>query len=135
MEDRPWAEMPRTLKVITQLQLASLLKPFEVKPKQVRFGEVTLKGYTMAMFERAFRYIPLAGFPQNTRNTETTAETKRARKTANVSVFRVGGGIRPRVCLRPLWRYGRIRQPRQSDRHTGRREPNPGSPPLFRRVD
>ena len=98
MEDRPWAEMPRTLKVITQLQLASLLKPFEVKPKQVRFGEVTLKVYTMAMFERAFRYIPLAGFPQNTRNTETTAETK---GPENSQCFGVSGtaGVSAQECV------------------------------------
>jgi putative DNA primase/helicase len=63
MADRPWREMPwpYTGKPITQVQLAKLLKPFKVGPKQIRFsGGVTLKGYQKDAFEKAFRYIPAA---------------------------------------------------------------------------
>ena len=76
MADRPWAEMPFTNKPITQLQLAKMMKPYSVRPEQVRFGELTFKGYMREWFESAFRYIPADStglHPQNRRNTETTA--------------------------------------------------------------
>jgi hypothetical protein len=63
MGDRPWGELPWPYsgKPITQVQLAKLLKPFKVGPKQTRFsGGVTLKGYTAEAFEKAYRYIPAA---------------------------------------------------------------------------
>lgn len=77
MADRPWADMPFSHRPITQAQLAKLLKPFGVRPDQVRFGERTFKGYKLEWFERAFRYIPeepLPQHPQNRGNTETTAD-------------------------------------------------------------
>ncbi len=83
MLDRPWAEMSRTDKPITQLGLAGLLKPFGVRPKQVRFDAVTLKGYRLDWFDRAFRYIPDAELGENTRNTETTAEN--GQKSRNIT--------------------------------------------------
>ena len=83
MLDRPWCEMPGkgpgNGKPITQRGLASLLKAYRteegnpVKPKQVRFDAVTLKGYLLESFEKAFRYIPRET-PENKRNSETTAE-------------------------------------------------------------
>src|SRR5262245_54289212 len=86
MADRPWAEMQFTNKPITQLQLAKMLKPYSVRPEQVRFGELTFKGYMREWFESAFRYIPddLAGpYPQNGGNTETTADF--CEKRGNIS--------------------------------------------------
>lgn len=76
MADRPWAEMRYTNKPITQLQLAKMLKPYGVRPDQIRFNELTFKGYMRDWFETAFRYIPndpLASTPQERGNTETTA--------------------------------------------------------------
>ena len=77
MEDRPWSEMPYSGKAMTQSQLAKLLKPYGVRPEQVRFGELTFKGYMRQWFETAFRYIPddhIASPPDNRGNTETTAD-------------------------------------------------------------
>src|SRR5262249_18406527 len=53
-----------------------MLKPYGVRPEQVRFGELTFKGYMREWFESAFRYIPddsTEPHPQNTGNIETTA--------------------------------------------------------------
>jgi len=89
LADRPWAEMPRNGKPITQLQLANLLKPFKVKPKKVRLDEITLQGYTLEMFKNAFRYIPEARPGETTRNTGTTAEN--SQKSWNISEANVPG--------------------------------------------
>jgi hypothetical protein len=74
MKDRPWAEMPFSGKPITQTQLAKLLKGYQVRPKDMKFGETTYKGYEFAWFNTAFRYIPLTP-PENTRNPATLADS------------------------------------------------------------
>jgi putative DNA primase/helicase len=57
MEDRPWSEW-RQGKPITKSQLARLLKPFDVRPKTVRLGPDTAKGYRRSQFADAFsRYL------------------------------------------------------------------------------
>lgn len=59
MEDRPWIEMPRTQRPITQPQLSHLLKGFKLKPKVMRIGESTPRGYELAALDRALeRYAP-----------------------------------------------------------------------------
>ena len=64
-EDRPWAEW-RNGKPLTPVQLARLLKSFEIRPKDYSFphfggGNRTAKGYAAAQFSDAFnRYIPQA---------------------------------------------------------------------------
>jgi hypothetical protein len=76
MLDRPWAEMPRTGKPITQLQLAQILKGHRVRPKTIHLlgtEQIKAKGYLLEWFERAFRYIPTET-PENTRNPVTMAE-------------------------------------------------------------
>jgi putative DNA primase/helicase len=73
MEDRPWSDMPYTAKQITHAQVARLLKPYGVKPDQVRFGEQTFKGYRLEWFKDAFRYIP-PDPGENRGNTETNAD-------------------------------------------------------------
>jgi putative DNA primase/helicase len=56
-ENRPWPEW-KNGKPITDRQLAALLKPFEVRPKSVRRGAITEKGYRSECFEDAFaRYL------------------------------------------------------------------------------
>jgi putative DNA primase/helicase len=56
-ETRPWPEWKHG-KPITDRQLASLLKPFNVRPKSVRRGVDTDKGYRRDWFDDAFsRYL------------------------------------------------------------------------------
>jgi hypothetical protein len=58
MEDRPWPEWRRG-QPLTVRQLARLLRPFEIGPKKIRFGETTAQGYELSDMEDAFsRYIP-----------------------------------------------------------------------------
>ncbi len=60
MEDRPWPEW-KNGKAITANQLATLLRPFGVKPTQFRDGGKT-RGYLFKDFEDSFlRYLPLVG--------------------------------------------------------------------------
>jgi putative DNA primase/helicase len=57
-ENRPWPEW-KNGKPITDRQLATLLKPFKVRPKSVRWGAETDKGYRRKWFDDAFaRYLP-----------------------------------------------------------------------------
>ena len=57
MEDRPWAEYGKQKKSITQWQLASLLRPFGIRPKQFRKEEKT-RGYKLEDCQDSFsRYL------------------------------------------------------------------------------
>lgn len=56
-EERPWPEW-KSGKPITPRQLASLLRPFGVKPRGLRIGEKPEKGYSREDLEDAFsRYL------------------------------------------------------------------------------
>lgn len=58
-EDQPWGEWGRTGKPLSAHGLARLLKPFGIRPKQIRIGETTKKGYFRRDFLDAFsRYLP-----------------------------------------------------------------------------
>jgi putative DNA primase/helicase len=88
MGDRQWAEMHRTNKPLTATQMRGLLKRFMVKPKDIRFGDKTHKGFQVGDFADAWaRYVPVRTPPQNKRNTETTAEnSQKCRNTDTPSV-------------------------------------------------
>lgn len=59
-EDRPWPEV-RDGRPISPVQLAKLLKPFGVSPRDIRLGLEVLKGYYAEDFADAFaRYLPPA---------------------------------------------------------------------------
>ena len=59
MKDRPWPELGRAAKPITQNKLAGLLKDFGIRPGNVWAGSKPLKGYGLGQFEDAFRrYLP-----------------------------------------------------------------------------
>jgi hypothetical protein len=59
MKDRPWPELGKAAKPITQNKLAKLLKDFGIRPDDVWTGGKPLKGYTIGQFEDAFRrYLP-----------------------------------------------------------------------------
>jgi len=58
MEDRPWAEWGRSSKPITPTALAKNLRPFEIRPKQMRFGSESMKGYVYEDFaDEWLRYL------------------------------------------------------------------------------
>lgn len=54
MEDRPWAEWRKGFPISTN-QLARLLKPYGIKPKQYRRGETIRRGYEKGQFRDAWR--------------------------------------------------------------------------------
>jgi putative DNA primase/helicase len=57
-EDRPWCEWKHG-KSLTKNGLSKLLKPFDIKPKPIRFVDKVARGYLLADFEDAFsRYLP-----------------------------------------------------------------------------
>jgi hypothetical protein len=63
MKDRPWPELGRAAKPITQNKLAGLLKDFGIRPCNVWVSAKPLKGYGRGQFDDAFaRYLsdPLA---------------------------------------------------------------------------
>jgi putative DNA primase/helicase len=60
LEERPWSEWGRQEKPMTARQLARLLAPFDIKPKTIRLGTDTPKGYEKEDFTDAWaRYLPL----------------------------------------------------------------------------
>jgi Protein of unknown function (DUF3631) len=66
LEERLWACWERG-RCINERQVATLLKPFSIRPKTIRVGEKTPRGYMREDFEDAWaRFTP----PQN-HNTET----------------------------------------------------------------
>ena len=64
-EEKAWASYNHG-RGVTPRQLASLLSPYGIKPKTVRFGNNTPKGYELSQFEDAFkRYLtPSGNLPQ-----------------------------------------------------------------------
>jgi len=57
MDGRPWSEWKRG-KAMTANSLSRLLKPFKIKPKDIREGNVVRKGYSKKEFMDSFeRYI------------------------------------------------------------------------------
>ncbi len=58
LEGAEWAEYGRQAKPLTAHGLARLLKPFEVKPRQLWIGQVNCRGYELEDFGDAFsRYL------------------------------------------------------------------------------
>jgi len=58
MDDRPWSEW-RKGKPMTKPALARQLRKFDIKPKTIRLGSGTIKGYSLEQFIDVFtRYVP-----------------------------------------------------------------------------
>ncbi len=56
--DRPWSAM-RNGREISELWLSQQLRPYGIRPRTIRSGEMTAKGYTKEDFTEVFRrYIP-----------------------------------------------------------------------------
>lgn len=73
-EDRPWGDWNGT-KPLTERQLARLLKPIHIKPKTIRVGAGTKRGYLRATFGDAFsRYLPHD--PQQTQQSTPDGENR-----------------------------------------------------------
>jgi Protein of unknown function (DUF3631) len=71
LDESPWGARRRG-EGLDARGLARMLRPFRIKPKKVRVGEETRKGYHVDQFEDAFgRYLPpsLAREPGATRGT------------------------------------------------------------------
>ena len=64
--DRPWLDLPGlrladggTRKEVTELWLAQRLRPYGIRPRTIRIGDATAKGYVQQeMLETFRRYIP-----------------------------------------------------------------------------
>jgi hypothetical protein len=121
IEGRPWAELGKSRKPLTQNRLARLLKPLVIAPDSVRIEEKTPKGYYLHQFKEAFeRYLGLEGAfePQHRNNRDemgtsdqfqsATAETdvavRKCEKRNNdghccsVAVQKEGSGEEREVC-------------------------------------
>ena len=86
MEDRPWCEWSDGFR-ITKRQLARLLRQFGIRPKGIRMGDKTPRGYVLADFEDAFaRYLPpLSATPQQANVSTGLSESSSATQPPNVA--------------------------------------------------
>jgi hypothetical protein len=56
--DRPWMDLPKA-QIIYDRWLASQLRPYDIKSRNLRFGDHVGRGYCLEDFEEVFRrYIP-----------------------------------------------------------------------------
>jgi len=59
IEGRPWAEMGKRGKPMTQNMLARMLKPLKIAPDEIGPEDARVRGYKRARFKEAFgRYLP-----------------------------------------------------------------------------
>ncbi|MCL5776440.1 DUF3631 domain-containing protein [Limibaculum sp. FT325] len=73
MEDRPWGELKQG-RPITAISLARLLKPFGIKPRQMKFGTYGAKGYQRSEIRDAYdRYC--ATMPDRVETPKPTNDT------------------------------------------------------------
>ena len=83
IETRPWSEWSKG-RPISKNQLAGQLEPFKIKPKSIRIGTTTLKGYLKEWFKDAFeRYLPID--PSHRNNPQETAEKQPIRSVTQLS--------------------------------------------------
>jgi Protein of unknown function (DUF3631) len=62
IEGRPWAEMGKSGKPLTQAKLARMLKPLGIPPGNIGEEKARVRGYKLTQFEEAFeRYLPSEG--------------------------------------------------------------------------
>jgi len=84
LEGRPWADYSRG-KAITAPQIARLLRPFRITPRQIREGLETHKGYYLSHFSDAFtRYLPPKR-PKRTSSDEGSASVVEPKRVLLVS--------------------------------------------------
>jgi Protein of unknown function (DUF3631) len=82
IEGRPWAEMGKSGKPLTQAKFARMLKPLGISPGNIGEEKARVRGYKLTQFEEAFsRYLPPEGDSkctgaQNAPNTGTSDISK-----------------------------------------------------------
>ena len=90
LEDRPWSEWSRTGKPITVFQVANLLAPLKIKPKQVWIAGKNQRGYRHADLARAFAHY----LPPELPPSEASPGLRDPRKPPLPSRFRLLGKIK-----------------------------------------
>ena len=84
LPESPWNDLKG--KPINDRGLAVRLRQYDIKSKQVRIGEVTLKGYTRSDFFDAWRrYLPPSPPPSTESETSETSETEPDLQGSSVS--------------------------------------------------
>ncbi|MCK9461370.1 MAG: DUF3631 domain-containing protein [Proteobacteria bacterium] len=87
LEGQPWSEIQHGRSLSTY-GLASRLKTYRIRPKSIRFGDWTAKGYELSQFEDAFkRYVGRSGA-----TVDGTVTAAQPLNEAAPSVFDVGTG-------------------------------------------
>src|SRR5262245_6308999 len=82
IEGRPWPEMGKSGKPLTQAKFARMLKPLGISPGNIGEEKARVRGYKLTQFEEAFsRYLPPEGDSkctgaQNAANTGTSDISK-----------------------------------------------------------
>ena len=72
LEGRPWAEMGKSDKALTQNKLARMLKPVGIGPENVGPKDARARGYRREQFDEAFeRYLGVSKVPICTERDET----------------------------------------------------------------
>ncbi len=102
IEEAPWGDLKG--KPLSERGLAQRLRQYDVRPKVIRIGDTTPRGYTAADLHDAWkRYLPLSSSANNaTRETSATAASKPIvpfqRDVADVSHVTHFVGDERRVC-------------------------------------
>jgi hypothetical protein len=93
LEESPWGARRRG-DGLDSRGLARLLRPFRIRPKEVRVGEQTRRGYHVDQFEDAFgRYLPGLAEAKHGHTSETSASLSQA-DVSHVSDVSPSGGER-----------------------------------------
>jgi putative DNA primase/helicase len=99
LPDRPWSEFQKNDRALTTNKLSRRLKPFGIRPAQLRIGSVNVKGYARKDFTEVFeRYLPPVP-PHSSDQTETSKQVSESNRlgsdqseTGNAGSF----GLEPR---------------------------------------
>jgi hypothetical protein len=83
LEERPWAEWKHG-KQLTKNSLARLLKPFKIRPGDIRFGPEKKKGYEREKFEDAWKRYLLT--PESPISSETTRQASHGKGFSPISI-------------------------------------------------
>jgi putative DNA primase/helicase len=91
IEDRPWPEWGKTNTGLSTTSLADQLTKFDIKPKALRIGGSTPRGYNLDDFKDAFsRYIPetpiQTATPQQVRKNKDLEQNQGATQKNDVAV-------------------------------------------------
>jgi Protein of unknown function (DUF3631) len=83
IEESPWEHM-------TARRLATMLKPFGIRPTQIRIGDRTMKGYLMTDFLDAWsRFLPTPETPKQAKQAKQVEQVERANPHGSTDVSAV----------------------------------------------